>query len=294
MHGCWAARARRYLNAIFPECLLSAIHDWNDSRFEGRNPDCAQPDRLEELCEMVYRQRADLGVAFDGDGDRIALVDNEGMALTAEEAVWVLLQALGPRLRGERVVVDVKFSDRIREAVQDAGAEAVVERSGHGFLRARMHRTRALFGAELSGHYFFRELDGSDDGLLAACHVIACLAESDRTLADLRRACPAAFITPDLRVAINGGASGRLIQKVRESWSGHPQTTIDGVRIDLPGGWALVRHSVTEPALTFRFESADWHGLEHVVSLFCQSLPEVGPQLWTRYQAAMGTHDAVL
>ena len=230
-------------------------------------------------------------MAFDGDGDRIALVDNEGMALNAEEAAWALLQTFGPQLRGDRFVYDLKFSDRIREAAESAGAEAIMERSGHSFLRAGMHHSEALFGAETSGHYFFRELEGGDDGLLAACRLIAYLGDSERTMSDLRRACPTAFITPDLRVAVNGDGGLRLIQQIRQSWSEHPQTTIDGVRIDLPGGWALVRQSVTEPALTFRFESADWHGLDHLVGRFCQLLPEVGPQLWSRYRAAMGTHD---
>jgi phosphomannomutase len=291
MHGCWAARARRYLNAIFPECLLSAIHDCSDARFDGYSPDCSRPERIDELCETVYRQRADLGVAFDGDGDCLALVDNEGMALTAEEAAWVLLQTFGPQLRGDRFVYDLKFSDRIREAAESAGAEAICERSGHTFLRARMRRSGALFGAELTGHYFFRELDGGDDPMMAACRLIAYLAESGRTLSELRRACPTAFITPDLRLAVNGDGGLRVIQQVRQAWSEHPQTTIDGVRVEMPGGWALVRQSVTEQALTFRFESADWHGLEHLVGRFCQLLPELGPQLWTRYKTAMGTHE---
>jgi phosphomannomutase/phosphoglucomutase len=95
MHGCWAARARRYLTAIFPECLFSAIHDWRDPEFDGQSPDCSHPDRLHELCEAVYHHHADVGIAFDGDGDRMALVDNTGIALTAEETTWVLSQSLG-------------------------------------------------------------------------------------------------------------------------------------------------------------------------------------------------------
>ena len=134
MHGCWAARARRYLNAIFPECLLLGIHDWRDPEFDGRIPDCSHADNLHELCEAVYRHRADLGIAFDGDGDRIALVDNEGMALTAEEATWVLLNSFGAELQGQRFVHDLKFSDRIPEAAAALGAEPLAERSGHAFI----------------------------------------------------------------------------------------------------------------------------------------------------------------
>ena len=143
----------------------------------------------------------------------------------------------------------------------------------------------------MSGHYFFRELEGGDDGLLAACRVIARLAQSGQTLSQLRRTCPAVFITPDLRLTLDSQSQNRVIQQVCKSWAEHPQSTLDGLRIDVPGGWALVRSSVTEPALTFRFESADWHGLEHLVGQFCGLLPEVGPQLWSRYKAAMGTHD---
>ncbi len=291
MHGCWSARARRYLNAIFPECLLSAIHDWSAPDFDGRCPDCSQPDQLHDLCEAVYRGRADLGFAFDGDGDRLAVVDNDGVALTGEETAWILLQAMGPKLKGERFVYDVKFSDRIREAAAELGAEPLVERSGHAFLRARMGRADALFGAELTGHYFFRELAHGDDSLLAACMLIAYLAESGETLADLRRACPVVFMTPDLHVSVNGSDRDALIEGVRRAWSEHPQTTVDGVRIEVPGGWALVRKSVTGPTLSFRFESADWHGLEHLVSRFCQLLPEIGPELWTRYKTAVGIHE---
>ena len=142
---------------------------------------------------------ADLGIAFDGDGDRIALVDHEGMALTAEEATWGLLQTYGKELAGKRFVYDLKFSDRIPRPPANWGPS----RCGSGadtVLSARMRESNALFGAEVSGHYFFRELAGGDDGLLAACRLLAYLARSGKTLADLRRRCPAVFITPDLRI----------------------------------------------------------------------------------------------
>ncbi|MFH1921154.1 MAG: hypothetical protein ABIP48_14900, partial [Planctomycetota bacterium] len=97
-HGCWAARARRYLQAVFPRCLFSAIHDTPDAAFGGRLPDCSRPEQLEELADAVYQERAQLGIAFDGDGDRVAFVDNEGSALTAEEATCLLLESVGPQL----------------------------------------------------------------------------------------------------------------------------------------------------------------------------------------------------
>ncbi len=288
MHGCWAERARRYLHAIFPQCFFSTIHDKVDAEFGGRTPDCSQPHELTELCDAVYRERAELGIAFDGDGDRIAVVDNEGVALSAEETTWVLLNCLGEELRGDRFVYDLKFSDRIAEAARQFGVEPLRERSGHAFLRARMRESGAVFGAEVSGHYFYRGLAGADDGLYTACLLIEHLARSGGTLAELRRTCPPVYMTPDLRVSMAPAAQPAILDEVRAAWSEFPQSLLDGVRIDMPGGWALVRSSVTEPALTFRFEGLDWHALEDLVERFCDALPELGDELWMRYRAAMG------
>ncbi len=288
MHGAWAGRARRYLQAVFPHSVFSAIHDAPDSSFGGRTPDCSLPDALVDLGESVYQQRAFLGIAFDGDGDRVAFVDDEGTPLTAEESTWVLLSSFAEQLRGEPFVYDVKFSERVPEAARKLGAEPLVERSGHTFIRHRMLKSGAPFGAEVSGHYFFRALGGGDDGLFAACRMIAHLAASGKTLSQLRRKSPRVFMTPDLRVRVKERYRRSVVRQVRETWSKYPATDIDGVRIQFPDGWALVRNSVTEPALTFRFESRNWNGLAKLVSKFCDSLPEVGDALWASYEDAMG------
>ena len=289
MHGCWSRRARRYLQAVFPQCLFSALHDQPDAAFGGLIPDCSRPELLQELCDAVYRQRAHLGFAFDGDGDRLALVDDKGIVLTAEEATWCLLRSFDSQLSNERFVYDLKFSDRVPETARQLGAEPVVQRSGHTFIRARMIETDALFGAEVSGHYFFRFLQGGDDGLYAACRLVAYLDQSEQTLSELRGQCPDVFMTPDLRVSLAPGDQQRVISQVCATWSEHPQMTIDGVRIGFPDGWALVRSSVTEPALTFRFEAADLGWLRELVRRFCDALDEVGDELWASYEAAMGS-----
>jgi len=288
MHGAWARRARRYLQAVFPHSVFSAIHDAPDGSFGGRSPDCSHPDALVDLGEAVYQQRALLGIAFDGDGDRVAFVDNEGTTLTAEESTWVLLQSFRKEISGRPFVYDVKFSDRVPEAARKLGAEPIVERSGHTFLRNRMLTTGAPFGAEISGHYFFRDLAGGDDGLFAACRMIAHLAGCGRPLSQLRRKSPKVYVTPDLRVRVKTRYRQTVVCTVRDAWSKYPQSEVDGVRIHFPDGWALVRNSVTEPALTFRFESRTWHGLARLVSRFCDSLPEVGDALWASYEDAMG------
>ena len=120
--------------------------------------------------------------------------------------------------------------------------------------------------------------------------MIAWLAQSGRSLSAERRACPPTYITPDLRVPIEPAQHAELIQRVRGAWSGYPQSMLDGVRIDFPDGWALVRSSVTEPGLTFRFESTGWSPLQELVWRFCAPLEEVGVQLWEAYGRAMGIH----
>ena len=285
--GCWSARARRYLQAVFPQCLFSVLHDAPDGRFSARSPDCSRPESIEGLCEAVYRERADLGLAFDGDGDRLALVDNGGTPLTSEEAAWLLLQCLGQGLQGRPFVCDVRFSDRIAQAAEQLGATPVVARPGQAFLHRRMIETGAPFGAEISGHYAFDAVGGTSDALFAACHVIAHLASRERALSDLRSTCPRVYMTPDLRVRVPWQERESVFERVRAAWSDYPQTTVDGVCVRFPDGWALVRNSGTEPALSFRFEASDWERLRELVYQFCNPLGEAGTDLWIEYSAAM-------
>lgn len=289
MHGAWSCRARRYLQAIFPRSIFWAIHDTPNGAFNGRSPDCCQPERLEELSEAVDRQRACLGIAFDGDGDRVAFVDNQGGLLSAEEATWVLLQSLGPDLPGERFVYDVKFSDRVPEAARQLGAEPVPERSGPAFIHNRMLQAKARFGAEPSGHYFFRDLAGGEDALFAACWMIDYLARSpDKDLAGICQRCPPVFMTPELRVPMHARQQRAVIGWVRNTWCNCPQTEIDGLRVVFPDGWVLVRGLASEGALSFRFEAGDWQRLEGLVRRFSSALPGAGESLWGQYRAAMG------
>jgi len=289
LFGCGAQRARRYLQAVFPRILFSAIHDEVDPDFGGRAPDCSRPERLHELAQAVEHAKADLGLAFDGDMDRVAFVDGDGVPLTAEEATCILVRSLGSDLGGEPVVYDQKFSNRLHEVARTGGAEPVVERSGHAFIRARMLESGACFGAEISGHYFYRALGGGDDGLFAACWMIDWLAHCGQKLATLRASCPPVFMTPDLRVPLPPKRHKAVLKQVRTAWSRQPQSTLDGIRIDFDDGWALVRSSVTEPALTFRFESGSWEGLEQRVRRFCDELDEeLGDLLWVEYTTAMG------
>ncbi|MGA2616144.1 MAG: hypothetical protein ABSF26_00960 [Thermoguttaceae bacterium] len=287
MHGCWSSRARRYLHAIFPACLVSVVREGSDPDFRGQPPDCSRPEELDLLCKAVYRQRAHLGIALHGDGERLALVDGRGVPLSAEETAWLLMRTMGRRLRGQSIVFDQAFSDRLPEAARRLGARPLVDGGCPAALQARMSASGAAFGAQARGHYFFAELDHGADALYTACRVIAHLDRSGESLAELRRRCPRVFMTPAIRLPIEPEAREQFFALVRGAWSEFPQSTIDGLRIDLPGGWALVRGR-GRSALDFRFESLDWPALDDLVRQFSDSLPWLGPELWAGYEAAMG------
>ena len=196
---------------------------------------------------------------------------------------------MGERAAGTAFVYDLKFSDRIAEAARQFGAEPLRERSGHAFLRARMRESGAVFGAEVSGHYFYRGLDGGDDGLYTACLLIEHLARSERHAGRVASRLPAG-----LHDARSAGVDGPAAAS-RESWtrsvprgrnSRSRCSTACGSTCRAAGRWC--GSSVTEPALTFRFEGLDWHALDDLVERFCDALPEIGDELWMRYRAAMG------
>jgi phosphomannomutase/phosphoglucomutase len=154
-----------------------------------------------------------------------------------------------------------------------------------------MIETGAAFGAEISGHYYFGALEGGSDSLYAACQMIAHLARNRVPLSELRCLCPPVYITPDLRVPAEPDRHRDVIGQVRSAWSEHPQSSVDGIRVSFPDGWALVRSSGTEPALTFRFEANDRARLRELVYRFCDPLGDLGDALWIEYEAAMGDQD---
>ena len=283
-NGCWAGRCRAIFRQLFPTTRFDVIHDRPDGKFPERDPDCAKPENLARLAEEVGQRRAALGIAFDGDGDRVAFVDGTGQPLTGEEATWVLMQSFGQELRGQALVYDIKMSDLIPGAARNLGAQPEVERSGHAFIRAKMIDTRARFGAELSGHYFHRELAGGDDALFTACRMIDFLAAGDGSLDRLRRNCPTTHMTPDLRLLVAAADQDRVLAGIQESFDKHPQNLVDGVRIDFECGWGLIRKSVTEEVLTCRFEGSSKVALKRIVSNFSAELGELGSELWTRFQ----------
>ncbi len=288
MHGAWACRSRRYLQAVFPHTVFSAIHDEPSGSFGGRVPDCSRAELLEALSREVEHQGACLGIAFDGDGDRVAFVDDKGTVLTAEETIWAFVQSFGEAWQGRTFVYDWRLWPHLAEAASALGAQPVAERSDRTWLYRRMVQSKALWGAGLAGRYFFGELGGADDALFAACWMIGFLARRGIALSEVRRQCPRVLCTPELRVPLPAARHAAALAQLRQNCAACNPVRPEGLRIEFPQGWLAARSDRAEGALALRFGASDWLSLDTLVWKVAEELPEMGPGLWSSYQASQG------
>ncbi len=250
-----------------------------DGSFPSRSPDCAKPESLKALRKEVVRTGAQLGIAWDGDGDRVALVDGTGSVVSTDQASILMIRDLVPREAGAKVVYEIKLSDRVRQAVADCGGIPVMERSGHAFIKRTMIAEHGLFGCEVSGHYFFRELGGGDDGLFAALWMTDLLQRSGHSLAELRKTLPPLFVTPDLRLPASVIQYSELVGRLRNMFPGSRETTVDGIRFETSEGYVLARESVTEPLVTLRLEGRTQDSLNRLVESCLKSFPQAAEEI---------------
>jgi len=267
MGGAMTGIARRALEAAGYE--VSAVRDELDPDFTTRNPNPSVDANLRSLREAVADRRAGIGIALDGDGDRVMFVDHGGAIARPEQiAAWLLRRCFGRC----RVVYDLKCASLVPRTVTALGGQAIMQPSGHGFIRAMMLQSRAELGVEVSGHHFFGALDGGDDGLFTALLVLDLLARTGANLADVLAAIPWPAITPDLRIAYRGDVAA-AIETIAATCGGEV-SRMDGVRAEYEiGGWALARASITEPAMTFRFEGRDRAHVLAIVERFLGNVP---------------------
>jgi len=270
--GCQAGVAARLFRTL--GARVTAIHDELDPTFSRRHPDCAVPEHLEAMRAAVVRERADVGIAFDGDGDRLAVVDDRGRAASAEQVAMLLLEGAVRLPPGGPVILDVKSSMHLEERVRLAGGVPARCRSGHAFIKRAVITRGAALGAEVTGHVFLGELGGIDDPLHTALLLCAWLAASGRPLSAWIDALPRLSISPDIRIRMKPDELDALLEACPRRLSGAADLT-DGIRLVWPHGWLLVRRSVTEQACTLRFEGRDPRDLEAVVDRFTGAFPEL-------------------
>jgi phosphomannomutase len=217
-------------------------------------------------------------VAWDGDGDRVSFLDRNGRFVAADQVAILLSRYLLAKFPGERVAYDIKLSDCVRQAIEDAGGIAIMERSGHAFLKRLMISRDCLLGCEASGHYFHRELSGGDDGLYTALLMLELIARRG-PLHELVDALPPIFATPDLRIHMSADSFDSIAARLEKDLPIVGMSTLDGVRFVTADGTVLVRRSITESAITIRIDARRKDDLEHLLNECCRSLPEIAGEM---------------
>ncbi len=246
-----------------------------DGEFPNHEPDPTHEKNLTALIEKVQETKADIGVAFDGDGDRLVVVTPKGDIIWPDRLLMLFAKDVLARHPGADVLFDVKCSRQLNQVISSYGGRPIMWKTGHSPMKAKMEETQALIGGEYSGHIFIKDRwYGFDDGIYAMARLLEIITLRDQNIDDIFAAFPQLYSTPELKVAVSEQAKFGLISKIAESgdFANGTITTIDGVRVDYTKGWGLVRASNTSPALTLRFEAESPEALEKIQQIFKREL----------------------
>jgi phosphomannomutase/phosphoglucomutase len=253
-----------------------------DGDFPNHSPDPSVLENLNDLIEAVGREGADLGVAFDGDGDRLAVVTASGDVILPDCLLMLFARDVVSRNPGTDIVFDVKSTRRLNALISSCGGRPVMWKSGHSHIKNKMVETGAMLGGELSGHIFFKERwFGFDDGMYSAARLLEIMSIRDQDLDSIFAALPVSASTPEIRIEVPEEKKFSIVKSLSDNgeWGNGKVTNIDGVRVDFAKGWGLVRASNTSAALTMRFEADDSESLATVQHVFKQQLQLVDSTL---------------
>ena len=243
-----------------------------DGRFPNHHPDPSNPENLEDLIKEVIDTGADLGLAFDGDGDRLGLVDNNGNVVWADRQMILYSRDVLSRKPGAKIIFDVKCSSLLPKDISEHGGEPIMSRTGHSFIKNKLKETDAELGGEMSGHIFFKDRwYGFDDALYTAARLLEIISKTDKTCAEIFAELPSSVSTPEINIHFDKqGQQYDAMEALSNSvdFPGSEINTLDGVRVDYENCWGLVRASNTTPCLVLRFEGRDKEALNSIKSQF--------------------------
>ncbi|MGH8469900.1 MAG: phosphomannomutase/phosphoglucomutase [Gammaproteobacteria bacterium] len=253
-----------------------------DGSFPNHHPDPAQPDNLRDLIAAVKAERADLGLAFDGDGDRLGVVDGEGNIIWPDRQMMLFARDVLARNPGKEIIFDVKCSRHLRRVIEEHGGKPVMWKTGHSLIKAKMRVSDAPLAGEMSGHIFFKERwYGFDDALYAAARLLEILVQDGRPPAQVFAELPGGLATPELKIDMPESDHARFMARLCGGavFEGAEITLVDGLRVDWPDAWGLIRPSNTTPCLVLRFEGDNPAALERVQTEFRHRIHALDPGL---------------
>jgi len=281
--GLFAPKLYRRLGCEVQELFCEV-----DGNFPNHHPDPSQEANLQDLIRVVREQKADIGLAFDGDGDRLGVVTAAGKIILADRQLILFARAMLSEHPGAKVIYDVKCTAHLDPLIREYGGEPLMWKTGHSYIKEKMIETKALLAGEMSGHIFFKDRwYGFDDGLYAGARLLEILAARDEDSDALFAAIPDSINTPELKVFLPEEEKFSLMDKLvaqlkikaGTSKQAYELVTIDGLRLNFAQGWGLVRSSNTTPCLVLRFEAADETVLAEIQALFRDLLLSVKPDL---------------
>lgn len=266
-------------------CDVTPLYCEVDGNFPNHHPDPGKLENLLECIEQVKQHKADLGLAFDGDGDRVGIVTPQGKMVYADRLMMLFAQDVLSRNPGAEIIYDVKCSRILKDIITQSGGQATMGQTGHSLIKRRMRESGAMLAGEMSGHVFFKERwFGFDDGLYAAARLLEILSASELDLDEIFAQYPEELSTPEINIAVSDDDKFNIIEQLQAAdYPGGEKNTIDGVRVDYPDGWGLIRASNTTPVLVLRFEAADQQALDRIEQQFQQQLQAVAPELTISY-----------
>ncbi|MFT5211381.1 MAG: phosphomannomutase/phosphoglucomutase [Flavobacterium sp.] len=263
-------------------CEVIPLYCDVDGSFPNHHPDPINPENLQDLILMVKSQQADIGLALDGDGDRLVAITKEGDIVWPDRLLMLFAKDVVSRNPGSDVVYDVKCTRHLNTVISGFGGRPLICRSGHSFIKAKMLETKAILGGEMSGHICFKERwYGFDDGIYAAARLLEIVGSQPEGLAELLSEFPAGVSTPEITIDVEESHKFDIVQQIihNADFEGAIITTIDGIRADFADSWGLVRASNTSPCLTLRFEADNNESLLYIQSLFRDELAAVNEGL---------------
>lgn len=247
-------------------CDVTELYVTPDGTFPNHHPDPTVEENLIELTDAVKSKGLEVGIGFDGDGDRIGVIDERGNVVWGDMLVLIFARYVISREPGSKIIGDVKCSDRLFSGIEDAGGESMMWKTGHSLIKDKMRVEKASLAGEMSGHIFFADkFFGYDDALYAALRLLEIISNTGQSVSQLLEGVPSAISTPEIRVDCPEAIKFRVVEKVRERLGKEYRVVdIDGVRVEFPDGWGLVRASNTQPALVLRFEAQTKGRLEEI------------------------------